>query len=173
VLAIDDLGRRAEYSARTSDSFDALCRSRAGDPAERFSVAANGTVIEQAQILTTHNLAALVFGLGLDLDWIALARRAFARADRLAGRLDNDDRPLRTVKDAAYAWRQMMFFLSLVGSAEQAAFLRWTGDQGPSRRLEPALTGLAHVVADGGDPEPLLLGWTVGPHWMLAGVRRL
>jgi hypothetical protein len=167
VLAIDDLGRRSDRAARTSDAFDALCRGRAGDPGERLSVSANGTVIEQAQILTTHNLAALTFALGVELDWTALARRAFARADRLAQRLDTDDQPYRTVKDAAYAWRQMVFFLSRVDAAEQQALV---SELQPSPRLAPAVAGLAHVVAGGTAPTPLLLGWSIGPHWMLAGV---
>ena len=155
-----------DYAALAPGDFDALCRARAGDPGGRASVAANGTVIEQEQILTTHNLAALTFGLGLELDWIALARRAFARADRRAARLHNERSPLHAVKDIAYAWRQMVFFLARVDTAAQEAFVR---EQRPSPRLEPALAGLAHVVAGGRDPSPLL-GWTVGPHWMLAGV---
>jgi hypothetical protein len=155
-----------DYAAvLAGEDFGRMCFARAGNPSGGFSVAANGTVIEQAQILTTQNLATLVFGLGLELDWIALAGRAFARAERLVRQLDNDNRRLRMVKDAAYAWRQMVFFLAQAGRAEQEAFV---GGQEPPPRLEPALAGLAHVVAGGADPEPRLLGWTVGPHWMLA-----
>jgi hypothetical protein len=172
VLAIDDLEQRAKRGARTSATFDALCRTRAGDPGDGWSVASNGIVIEQAQILTTHNLAALTFGLGTTFDWLALARRCFARVDALAVRLDTDRSPLRTVKDLAYTWRQMVFFLSALERAEQEAFVGWAEDQRASTRLRPALAGLGQVVAGGSDPGPRVLGWTVGPHWILAGLRR-
>ena len=51
-------------NARTSSTFAALCHSRSEAPSG-WSVAANGMVIEQAQILTTHNLASLAGPIGL------------------------------------------------------------------------------------------------------------
>ncbi|MBY8851889.1 hypothetical protein K7G98_27835, partial [Saccharothrix sp. MB29] len=51
------------WGKRTAEDFSELCRERAGTPGG--SVAANGMVLEQSQILTTHNLAALVDGLDL------------------------------------------------------------------------------------------------------------
>lgn len=51
---------------KPSDEFAVLCRERAGAGDQgRWSVAHNGTIIEQAQILTTHNLATLAGPLGL------------------------------------------------------------------------------------------------------------
>ena len=57
----DEPGKRGSSSA----AFDALCRSRAGAPRGHGPVAANGMVIEQAQILTTHNLATLAHAVGV------------------------------------------------------------------------------------------------------------
>ncbi|MFD0430172.1 hypothetical protein ACFQ60_29590 [Streptomyces zhihengii] len=84
-LAITEAGRAAGRSrpARTSPEFGRLCAERAA--AERTgggrggSVAANGTVIEQAQILTTHNLATLVGRVGITPEpgHDALAARCF------------------------------------------------------------------------------------------------
>jgi hypothetical protein len=180
-----DIDHTAIPSA-TAD-FAALCRARAdasGD--DRWSVASNGTVIEQAQILTTHNLAVLTgpFGIGelLDLDWRGLAERCLSTVFVLARRLRRNPRPLRTIKDTAYAWRQMVFFLSRLSQAEQRAFAgaahRALDEQAPDarRRVSPAVRGLAHVV-DGGrfdeagrpDEGRRLLGWTTKRHWMLDG----
>ncbi|NUT92093.1 MAG: hypothetical protein HOY78_08675, partial [Saccharothrix sp.] len=121
------------------------------------SVAANGMVIEQAQILTTHNLATLV-RVGVEADWAALAERAFGTAARLAGRIQ--DNP-RTVKNIAFAWRQVLFFLSLSGGAE--AFVAARRENAPPM-LSLALAGLDRVLR-GESPDEPLLGWAVGRHW--------
>jgi len=182
VLAIDDLARGRRHAAATSATFDALCRNRAGRPDGRFSPAVNGMVIEQAQILTTHNLAAVTgpFGLGdaMTLDWAALARRCFERVMALAGRIDRGRWPLRRIKDLAYAWRQMVFFISRLDEPEQGAVLAWAEERLEAcqadvvARLRPAVDGLAQVVAggtlDGDAPGRRVLGWSVDRHWMLA-----
>jgi hypothetical protein len=176
-----------------AEGFTALCRSRAGEArsgtgAARWT-AVNGTILEQSQILTTHNLAALTGTLGLH-DRLAgqapgLAGRAFSCAVHWLAQ----DQPtwrarLHAVKNAAYAWRQAIFFLSLCPQpvqAEAVAGLRdqveATGDEDLQVRFRPAVDGLAHIIAggrfdaDGTTPEPgagrRFLGWTAGPHWIL------
>ncbi|MEU9023820.1 transcriptional regulator [Actinomadura sp. NPDC048394] len=174
--------RALQGGQRTSDAFDALCRDRAGDLAGRSWVAANGKVIEQAQILTTHNLAALVHPVGVSPSpgWDDLARRAFATACRLVRQVHGNPRPLGTVKDAAYAWRQAVFFLALCGLKEQVSAIAWMQDeldrQPPHTRarLDPVLAGLRHVLAggsldDGTAPTARrFTGWATGRHWLLA-----
>ena len=140
-------------------------------------------MIEQSQILTTHNLAILTgpFGVGelLPLDFEALARRAWEQVLRLGGRIDANPRPLRTIKDLAYAWRQTLFFLSRVDARAQAAFLaamRADLERAPdvAARMRPVVDGLAHVLAGGrfdatgraGDAHRLL-GWTTERHPLL------
>jgi hypothetical protein len=176
ITAIDDV--HAGRGARTSAAFDALCFERARTTAGGFSVARNGTVIEQAQILTTHNLAVLTgpAGVGhlMTLDWDALARRCLERVLVLAARLQHNPRPLRTAKDLAYAWRQLVFFLAMTDAAAQAAFvaearrrLEMASDHVVAR-LEPVVDGLEEVMAGRPIAGWALLGWCVGRHPLLA-----
>jgi hypothetical protein len=168
---------------RTSTAFAALCRARAGPPEGRRSVVDNGMVIEQAQILTTHNLAALLGPVGLrgavEHRSVALAGRAFDGVVVLLGAIKDNAKPLRVVKDAAYAWRQMMCFLALAPIGEQAEFVadaqRRAAAAGEDvrRRLTPLVLGLVHVVAggafDGSAPAGArrFVGWSADGHWML------
>jgi hypothetical protein len=134
----------------------------------------------------THNLAVLIDGLALRevlrprlplldrrcFEWIC--RRQLGSGDRRA--------QLQVVKNMAYAWRQMLFFLSLADEAETGAFFDWATARMRvqreefSRRFRPALLGLT-VVAGGDefDAEGFhaasggrrFVGWTVGQHWLL------
>ncbi|MFC8392606.1 hypothetical protein [Streptomyces sp. NPDC057238] len=171
------------YGARTSPGFARLCAERAGTASRSSSVAANGMVIEQAQILTTHNLATLVHRVGIAPrpGWADLARRCFVTVCRLVSRVHHNPRPLGTIKDAAYAWRQMVFHLSLCPPEEQRqviAGLDETTARHPAHvatRLAPALAGLA-LVAEGGafggagttddSHARRFLGWSTDGHWM-------
>jgi hypothetical protein len=135
-------------------------------------VGANGTVIEQAQILTTANLAVLVDPIGVrPVDgWRPPAERAFRDVVRLIDQLPNHDHPLRPVKDAAYAWRQMIFYLSLCSGPERLGLLDWarahTGEQ--SGWTRPRLTALLDGLEGVPGQQPFL-GWTAtGSHWLLA-----
>ena len=79
------------------------------------------------------------------------------------------------MKNSAYAWRQMVFFLSLVPLSEQDAFLCWaeqTLRAQPPEFVElftPALLRLRARME--GDPEAtaghMFLGWTTGRHWLM------
>ncbi|RJL31374.1 hypothetical protein [Bailinhaonella thermotolerans] len=179
VAAVPDVRRGAGRGAATSAEFDRMCGSTGswGRPAE------NGVVIENAQILTTHNLATLVLRAGARpaAGWRELALRAFATAVTLTGRVRGNPRPLSTIKDAAYAWRHMIFFLSLPGAGDPLDFAdeldrRLAAVPAPTRaRLTPAVAGLRHVAA-GGEFAPdgtagearRLRGWTTTRHWMAA-----
>ncbi|WP_427919389.1 hypothetical protein [Streptomyces sp. cg40] len=181
--------------SRTSPGFARLCAERAGaassapvagsksGASQGSWVAENGKVIEQSQILTTHNLATLVHRVGIapEPGWAELARRCFETVCRLAGRVHGNPRPYATIKDAAYAWRQLVFHLSLCPPVEQGRVLGGldaeTGRHPPqvAARLAPALAGLRLVVdgggfgpdgtADGGRARRLL-GWTTDGHWL-------
>ncbi|WP_149179746.1 hypothetical protein [Streptomyces sp. TRM49041] len=167
---------------RTSPGFARLCAERAGVPTRSWSVAANGKVIEQAQILTTHNLATLVHLVGVRpaSGWADVARGCFTTACRLMARAHRLPYPLPTIKDAAYAWRQMLFHLSLCTPDEQTA-VRAAMDEELGRHparigsaLGPALAGLDLVIAGGsfgrdgtadGARARRFLGWTTNGHW--------
>ncbi len=172
---------------KTSTEFYSICRARAAiDTKNSWSVAANGTVIEQAQILTTHNLASLFSALDLkaelESDLLQMAETCFKyicwrQQLKLTGRAQ-----LKALKISAYAWRQMIFFLSLVEESKQSQFIDFcnlfiseqTGEF--RQRFEPVLKGLELVFA-GGEFESSgvhasgarrFLGWTIGKHWFFA-----
>jgi hypothetical protein len=69
IQQIDDVVRDRQGRPQTSPAFFQLCSERAQssqkDSTRGYSVAYNGTIIEQEQILTTHNLATLSRTLGL------------------------------------------------------------------------------------------------------------
>ncbi|GAA4619316.1 hypothetical protein GCM10023195_87230 [Actinoallomurus liliacearum] len=162
------------------DRFAAVCRARAGDLAGGSWVAANGTVIEQAQILTTHNLAALIHPIGVDPagGWADLARRAFTTVCRCIAQVEGNRRSLGVIKDAAYAWRQVVFFLSLCGLEDQITVIAGIQEEvrrHPEhvvRRLAPVLAGLRHVLVGGGLDDGSapnarrFTGWSTTGHWM-------
>ena len=174
-------GRRWSWSKRApglaaGTTFSGICQQRAGyDPKRDWSVAANGTVIEQSQILTTHNLAALVaIEVQPSRSWLDLAEQAYRRTLQLLELAQRQRRPLGTVKDAAYAWRQTVFFLSMAAPADAEMF----ADVADASVSVPAtvelLGGLRHVVAggrfdaDGRCPGGRrLLGWTTERPWVL------
>lgn len=163
---------------RTAADFAAACEARAGS--RGWSVAGNGRVIEQSQILTTHNLAVLTETLGLRnrLGSLGpeLAGEVFAWVvRRLAVRTSNPYAEWQLLKNIAYAWRQGIFFLSFCSEDQQRAAVERLREQvAPDHRFAPAVAGLAHVVEGGrfteagfvpGGPGRRLLGWTTGSHW--------
>ena len=176
-------GLAQRWGKRTAPEFAELCAARAREAhtGERASfVAANGAVLEQSQILTTHNLAVLVDALDVHDRLFALAPdlagRAFTWAvRRLATPTPYRHTELQRVKNAAYAWRQALFFLSFCSEAEQRRAVPRMAHEvdaaGLAGRFGPAVDGLTHVL-DGGrfspeGPGRRFLGWSVGPHWFL------
>lgn len=156
-------------------TFGDLCWTRAGrSSSDPWSVAANGTVIEQSQILTTHNLAALVsIGAQPNRSWIDLARDAVDRTGALLELASRQRRPLATVKDAAYAWRQAIFFLSVADPAETQSLLSEDSlTTSAPVVMNELVAGLREVAAGhpvDGERSPFL-GWTVGRHWILDAI---
>ncbi|MFJ5788356.1 hypothetical protein [Streptomyces hydrogenans] len=188
LAARRDGGHRDRGRPRTGGGDDVLaefarlCHVRAGRTRGTGSVAENGMVIEQAQILTTHNLATLVRRVGVapEPGWAETARRCFGTVERLTERAGRGPYPLSALKDAAYAWRQLVFHLTLCGEAERSEVLAWLPAEAARRplvasRLAPALLGLRHVAGGGlfeADGTALagrarrLTGWTASGHWL-------
>lgn len=113
-----------------------------------------------------------------------MADRAFAwLVHKLQQRQPTYRAQLQAVKNAAYAWRQALYFLSVCPPNAHAEALARLRDQvqaagaGLQARSGPAVDGLAYVIAGGAfdatglAPDPgggrRFLGWTVGPHWIL------
>jgi hypothetical protein len=158
--------------------FAKLCAARAGVSLHARAPSTIGMIIEQQQILTTQNLASLVAGLGLvqalSGDFPDMAMRCFRWICRRAqAKMDKRHARLLMVKNTAYAWRQMIFFLSLLPESGVAEFLRWADDHLGKQpemfrnRFRPALSGLA-VAVSGRSPATPFLGWTTSGHWLLA-----
>jgi hypothetical protein len=187
VREIDDV-MASRYGTPTSAAFTRLCVERAGASAGGWSVARNGTIIEQEQILTTHNLAVLFDALSLAESLrpvlVELAHRCFVWVCRRhQQKMDQWKSRLRLVKNTAYAWRQMVFFLALRPSSDVQEFLGWAeehlGKQAEAfqARFRPALAGLARAaqgmttMEPAGEDRPatarVFLGWTTGKHWLL------
>lgn len=163
---------------RTAPGLVEMCRELAGLPADgNRSVARNGRIIEQIQIVTTHNLAAMVGPVGLQAGlathFASLAGRCLeVCVSELArplpdGHSAHHTRLIRR-KHAAYAWRQMVFFLAMLDAAgrEQAlaqARTTMAAAAEPARlMLAPCLEGVA-ASAGGGALAPAdprrFLGW--------------
>ncbi|MET8426365.1 hypothetical protein [Nocardia sp. NPDC004860] len=174
-------GARSEirWGKSTATDFTELCARRAVEAGTRHDyVARNGALLEQSQILTTHNLVVLVdaLDLGEQLRESApdLANRTFDWIIRRLSQPAHGHAALIQVKNAAYAWRQAVFLLSYCDLAGQTGQIDRLIDQHAVPRLEPAVAGLAHIVAGGrfapNGLEPngagrRLLGWAVGRHW--------
>lgn len=165
----------------SEDAFADLCRARAGISSTAWNVAANGMIIEQAQILTTQNLAPLVQELELapDLrpDALALAGTCFRWViRRLQVKCPWHHGQLIQLKNGAYAWRQMIFFASLLAEQERATFLSGIQTHFQNQpdvfrlRFGPAFRGLERALR-GETSESVesrrFLGWSVDRHWLL------
>lgn len=176
ILSIDDL-KKSAHGVTTSESFAKLCVERSGAKL-RSSVAANGSIIEQEQILTTHNLAVLFRELQLktvlDEHLLDMAQSCFVWiCERQQINFGGDwHAKYIMVKNTAYAWRQMIFFASMLPPDAVPLFFSFLdehlGKQRPEfrQRFGPAVEGLKRA-RDGRRPDRLFLGWSTEKHWLL------
>ncbi len=177
---------RSWFRRPTLDGFAKLCCSRAGVTYGGWDPAVNGMIIEQQQVITTQNLATLFGGLGLAetlrpqlsdmarrcFDWIC--RRQQIKEPKWHARLI-------MVKNTAYAWRQMLFYLSFVTDEELRDFIAWAESHLATQhadfqgRFRPAFDGLV-MASRGQSPDPVdanrnggrqFLGWSKSRHWLL------
>lgn len=184
VESLEDNTGAREPSMRRRDLLAEICADRAGVKLGTYHPATNGQVIEQQLVLTTHNLAALLSVEGMaELfrdHWGSLARRCFQWVTEQLQLPDAGYHVgLLRIKNAAYAWRQMVFFISQDASAANG-FLEWARGhleaQPPDfrHRFEPALRRLVLAVrgeeldASGVASAPVFLGWTSDRHWLMA-----
>jgi hypothetical protein len=174
--------KRNWFSRPNIDPFGALCAARAGVTYGGWDPAISGMIIEQQQILTTQNLAVLFESLEL-VEAVKyrledLAQRCFKWVCRRQQQTSADwHARLISVKNTAYAWRQMVFFLALLPNETVEDFLAWVDAHlseqrtGFQNRFSPALHGL-RLAAEGRpvDAEPgarRFLGWSKKRHWLL------
>lgn len=153
-----------------------------GSPQSGF-VALNGRQIEAAMIWTSHNLIQLFSALDIELSddvLLTMATRCFRRVLHLLEfpeRIPAWKKRLARAKNAAYAWRQMVFFLSQV-VAPDVVRDRWLPhilddflkslDDAFRERFKPALRGLQKAIVHKTTPTQIFTGWTpVWNHWVL------
>lgn len=173
--------------SRSGDALSKLAAERADVSLGAWSPAVNGSILEQSQILTTHNLALLFEELDLrtsldpKLDKIAL--RCFEWiCKRQQMRITHWHARLIMVKNTAYAWRQMIFYLSMLDETRRKAAIEniETHFNGQTvefkNRFFPAILGLrlaaegkrlSQRVADERGAR-VFVGWTTGRHWLLS-----
>ncbi|ALM82611.1 hypothetical protein ASB57_06255 [Bordetella sp. N] len=169
-------------SRATADALATICAQRAGEPLGAWKPAGNGRILEQQLIITSHNLAALLelpeVKETLTRDAIDLARRCYAWILRCLGRPcgEGDWRvELRRIKNSAYAWRQMVFLLSLrepeaASFVAEAQALLAQEPEPLARRFRPALNGLRTAILTpdawraAQEPAPFL-GWSDTQRW--------
>lgn len=192
VLAMNQFAEK--WSVKTCPAFDTYCQELAALPAGGNHQARNGAVIEQAAILTTHNLAALVSVLHLQPTlaerWEELAERAFVSVlDRLERRVIpvsiHHVQRMRASKSLAFSWRQMMFYVSCLEQSAQVSFAAKcraflaARTLAAQERFAPVLAGLEHAVSGNVLPSEAshrevagrrrLLGWTVETPFLMTG----
>lgn len=163
------VARLTPISSASQVLFDDMCWKRSGQKGSWWGVAKNGTIIEQAQVLTTHNLAALVsFGVQPELGWETLAERAISITEASLNGANIRPRPLASIKKAAYAWRQAIFFLSMAPDQAKTIITTAREKSLTSPAMRRLLTDLDSCL-DGASPRPFL-GWTTTRHWILDDV---
>jgi hypothetical protein len=180
VAALDDVDRSGR--AQVSSGFAAVCNALAMHANGASPVVRNGAVIEQAQIVTTHNLAVLFDALPPDVRLAELARGAFVWiTHRQQLRIADWRARLKNVKNCAYAWRQMLFYLSLLPRDDVDDFLEWSDahlrgvPEVARTQMRQLIAGLRLVregerfAVDGTHPSGAhrFIGWSSGRHWLL------
>lgn len=164
--------------------FAELCARRAGVSLGSGRPAANGMIIEQQQILTTQNLAACIVGLdlrgALQGRFAGMAQSCFRWiASRNQMKVDDWHAQRILIKNSAYAWRQMAFYLSMLPAADMASVLDWMENYFEQQsehfqlRFRTVFDGLKACVP--GTPQNLhvheqsgpFLGWSDKRHWLM------
>ncbi len=180
IQALPEPARHPRGGYEAASAFATVCHRRAGVERGTWSVASNGAVVEQSQVLTTHNLAALVSALAVQPEsgWRDPARTALATTRWLLGRIPGNRRPLRVLKNSAYAWRQAIFFLSLMPPAESLDLIEQSRSNVERRHgasdlaFASLLLGLEITHRQTGSATPFY-GWVhSGDHPLLDAIRK-
>lgn len=165
------------------DPLALLCSSRAGVKLGTWDPAQNGMIIEQQQIITTQNLAVLFTKLNLKDSLrgqvVEMAKQCFRWiCSRQQMKVEHHHAKLIMNKNTAYAWRQMIFYLSQLSDGKVSCFFEWAKEYLSKQsslfkiRFSPILIGLMEI----GGKHPVgcdtkiksitepFLGWSKGNH---------
>ncbi len=181
AIDTDELLRMRFEHRQVAEGLAELCARRAGVTLGGWRPATNGCIIEQAQILTTQNLATLFAVPGVR-EQLAPHLSAMANQtmrwllDELAKQRSDRHARLIAIKNAAYAWRQMVFYLSQLEDAQARTFIdacpTFINKYRPEfqARIAPVIQGLRNAV-EGHDTclfgGQQFVGWSETTHWLL------
>ncbi len=166
VQLYETLHNNADY---TADMLVEECKRRADRQHLMWgSAAANGEVIEWQQIITTHNLASLFSTLSLNdsLDCMELAIRTWKWIVETISQMPTtfSTNTLHIRKNVAYAWRQLIFYGSMVEAygliealSTEPTFVALSDDQ-RTHMFATFLNPLS-IAAEGRTPANPVLGW--------------
>jgi hypothetical protein len=190
VAAAWDGDVQSKGGMEVAEGFAQRCKRRAREAGvgDGSWVAANGAVLEQSQILTTHNLTVLAHGLGLQEALRGLAPSLVEACLRFVVRRQQQHAPhfkerLQMLKNTAYAWRQALWFLSLCDEGTQWQIFQAFESQVLTQslawveRFAPVVAGLQLALEGGGfdadghgtgrHSAKRFLGWSIGHHWLM------
>lgn len=146
-------------------------------------VAQKGCILEQEQILTSHSLAGIYEALGLaeKLDGRQLARKTWAWILKELMNLPKNLQPrLQAAKNIAYAWRQLIFYISMDSrscDSDIIAELSWELGQRVNDSayylkvyevfLRPLENAIGRGLSCGQPAKAPVLGWVMEKHPLL------
>lgn len=154
-------------------SLGEFCSQRAGDKKRQGGswVAQNGMVIEQAMILTSHNMASVLENFDLDVNFSASVLKCFDFVVKTLREVPATRYlELIALKNSAYAWRQMLALLTQLDRNEQEACFRRMQEkfsaEAPSfqKFFEPIFRGLEQTLNRDRIQNEIFLGWSSGRH---------
>ncbi|RDH43665.1 hypothetical protein [Zooshikella ganghwensis] len=176
VLTQCSVSRKKQPSHNQAENFSQICSARAKNTDNRWNVAANGMVIEQQQIITTQNLAQL-FSL---FNWKHEAKEEIKEAiikifiwicKKQQLKTNNYHTKLLIIKNIAYAWRQMVFFISQLDEQSQqnirCNLIEYYSQQPAQFQtlFNPVINRLTDLMSKKTTNESyILIGWTISTH---------
>ncbi|MEQ4921895.1 hypothetical protein [Proteus hauseri] len=160
------------------------CENRANLKFGSYSPTINGCILEQFYVLTTHNLSTIFNDLMLApklqpflLDMSKQCLKIISR--NLQAPYRGYHASLIAIKQAAYTWRQLVFYLSYLSPEERQLFIEWaynyidTQSQYFKTLFMPIWQGLISVINTPDDhnyddkpPHLIFYGWSE-KHWMM------
>lgn len=180
-----------KHDKHQSDNLLNICEKRAGVKFGNYQVAETGMLLEQVQILSTHNLTLLFNILGLQnilkQHLPQMVKTCFIKiCKRLQMPFKGYHAALINIKQSAYAWRQMVFYLSFLNQEEQKVFFDWAIDHLAKQKtllqdyISPLVTDLIkiskndipHVEVMSDKSRRIFLGWSK-QHWLLEMLEKL
>lgn len=179
-----------KHDKHQSDILLNICEKRAGVKFGNYQVAETGMLLEQVQILSTHNLVILFNTLGLQnilkQHLPQMVKTCFIKiCKRLQMPFKGYHAALVNIKQSAYAWRQMVFYLSFLNQEEQKVFFDWAINHLAKQKIllqdyiSPLITDLIqisknnipHVEVMSDKSRRIFWGWS-NQHWLLEMVKK-